>query len=66
MDFVLLGTEELKGINAIVVVVFSHSFLWEKGVLSEDKKFDMTRDVQTPVIQKVDSAIQWMNSLSCR
>ena len=66
MDFVLLGTEELKGINAIVVVVFSHSFLWEKGVWSEDKKFDMTCDVQAPVIQKVDSAIQWMNSLSCR
>lgn len=52
MDFVLLGTEELKGINAIVVVVFSHSFLWEKGVLSEDKKFDMTRDVQTPSYSK--------------
>lgn len=34
---------------------FSHSFLWEKGVLSEDEKFDMTRDVQAPVIQKVDS-----------
>ena len=45
---------------------FSHSFLWEKGVLSEDEKFDMTRDVQAPVIQKVDSAIQWMNSPSCR
>ena len=25
----------------------------------------MTRDVQAPVIQKVDSAIQWMNSPSC-
>ena len=33
---------------------------------SEDKKFDVTRDVQAPVIQKVDCAIQWMNSLSCR
>lgn len=28
---------------------------------SEDEKFDMTRDVQAPVDQKVDCAIQWIN-----
>lgn len=28
---------------------------------SEDEKFDMTRDVQAPVIQKVDCAVQWIN-----
>ena len=28
---------------------------------SEDKKFVVTRDVQAPVIQKVDCAIQWIN-----
>ena len=28
---------------------------------SEDEKFDMTRDVQAPAIQKVDCAIQWIN-----
>ena len=38
--------------------LFLHSFLWEKGVWSEDEKFDMTRDVQAPAIQKVDCAIQ--------
>lgn len=41
--------------------LFLHSFLWEKGVWSEDEKFDMTRDVQAPAIQKVDCAIQWIN-----
>ena len=28
---------------------------------SEYEKFDMTRDVQAPVIQKVDCVIQWIN-----
>ena len=28
---------------------------------SEDEKFDITRDVQAPVILKVDCGIQWIN-----
>ena len=42
---------------------FFHSFLWEKGVWSEDEKFDITRDFQAPVILKVDCGIQWINLL---
>ena len=33
-------------------------------MLSEDEKFDMTRDVQAPVIQKVDSAIYPVDKFS--
>ena len=63
MDFVLLGPGKVKCINAIAVWFFFHSFLWEKGVWSEDEKFDITRDFQAPVILKVDCGIQWINLL---